>query len=83
MFCIWRCFIFCTQCNGLTYTGVDFLFFRKNFTFSGEDELITWYTHLRSVMITNTEKPNSRIKPKALKIRELLQFLQIMALTIF
>lgn len=35
-------------CNGLTYTGVDFLFFRKNFDFSGEDELITWYTHLRS-----------------------------------
>ena len=69
----WRCFILCTQCNGLTYTGVDFLFFRKNFDFSGEDELITWYTHLRSAIAISwsgrgKHKPNQQTKPKVLNI---------------
>jgi len=38
----------CFTCGSLTYTGVDFLYFRRKFNFSDEEELINWYNHLRS-----------------------------------
>ena len=35
------------QLGNLTYTGMDYLYFRRKFTWTDEDSLITWYNHLR------------------------------------
>ena len=33
--------------GSLTHTGMDYLFFRRKFTWTDEDSLISWYNHLR------------------------------------
>ena len=35
------------QMGNLTYTGMDYLFFRRKFNWTDEDSLISWYNHLR------------------------------------
>ena len=35
------------QMGSLTHTGMDYLFFRRKFTWTDEDSLISWYNHLR------------------------------------
>jgi len=38
----------CFAMGSLTHTGMDYLFFRRKFTWTDEDSLISWYNHLRS-----------------------------------
>ena len=51
-FAVWMFFFFSTlmvifQLGSLTHTGMDYLYFRRKFTWTDEDSLISWYNHLR------------------------------------
>ena len=42
-----RTFMIIFQLGSLTHTGMDYLYFRRKFTWTDEDSLISWYNHLR------------------------------------
>ena len=46
-FCFFRTFKIIFQLGSLTHTGMDYLYFRRKFTWTDEDSLISWYNHLR------------------------------------
>ena len=47
MFSFFGTFMIIFQLGSLTHTGMDYLYFRRKFTWTDEDSLISWYNHLR------------------------------------